>query len=131
MLKITLNHGVRADIDSSLIGLIFNYLRKIVFNFLEIPCEFLWFATMTLLNMYSSYIFKGFQIISYLSIYEVPETRDKMLKILPIIHMRRMSKLDTGWWIYLFKAVGQYFWVWRGHQEVILSLKNVGTKMAL
>lgn len=41
MLKITLNHGVRADIDSSLIGLIFNYLRKIVFNFLEILCEFL------------------------------------------------------------------------------------------
>lgn len=65
---------------SSTILRILSWGSEYIFNFLETLYEFLWFATMTLLNMYPSYIFKGFQIISYLSIYEVPETREKMLK---------------------------------------------------
>lgn len=66
--------------QSSTILRILSWGSEHIFNFLETLCEFLWFATMALLNMYPSYIFKGFQMTSYLSIYEVPETRGKMLK---------------------------------------------------
>lgn len=85
---------------------------------------------MALLNIYPSYIFRSFQIVSYLSIYEVPETGDKLLKTLPTIHMKTMPKLDMVVKIPLQSSLTVFLRV-VSTSRVILSLQNVGTKVAL